>query len=109
MKLYVVRHGQTEWNYENRVCGVSDVKLTDKGEEQANELSKIINEKRIDIIFTSPLSRAVKTAEILSSAISKDLVIDRRLIEQDYGIFEGVYRDNNNFLVAKRHFPSKLS
>lgn len=109
MKLYVVRHGQTEWNYENRVCGVSDVQLTDKGKEQANELSKIINMKQIDIILTSPLSRAVKTAEILSSGISKDLIIDHRLIEQDYGVFEGAYRDNNNFLEAKRHFPSKLS
>ncbi|WP_158302103.1 histidine phosphatase family protein [Paenibacillus mesophilus] len=109
MKLFVVRHGQTEWNYENRVCGVSDVQLTDKGEEQANELSKIIKGKQIDFILTSPLSRAIKTAEILSRDTSKNLVVDNRLIERDYGAFEGANRDNTNFLEAKRHFSSKLS
>lgn len=109
MKLYVVRHGQTEWNYDNRVCGITDVQLTNKGEEQARELSKIIFEMQIDIILTSPLSRAVKTAGILSSAISKDPVIDHRLIQQDYGVFEGAFRDNKDFKEAKRHFPNKLS
>ncbi|WP_261300488.1 histidine phosphatase family protein [Paenibacillus andongensis] len=109
MKLYVVRHGQTEWNYENRVCGITDVQLTDKGEEQAKELSKIVYEKQIDIILTSPLSRAVKTAEILSRAINKDIVIDHRLVEQNYGEFEGTSRDNQNFKEAKRHFSNKLS
>ncbi|WP_056835361.1 histidine phosphatase family protein [Paenibacillus sp. Soil787] len=109
MKLYVVRHGQTEWNYENRVCGKTDVQLTDTGEKQAEELSKILHEKQINIIITSPLFRAVKTAEILSSAVSKDLVIDNRLIKQDYGVFEGINRDSENFKEAKRHFPIKLS
>ncbi len=109
LKLYVVRHGQTEWNHENRVCGRTDVQLTAKGEKQAEELSKILQLKQINIIITSPLSRAVKTAEILSSAINKDIIIDNRLIEQDYGVFEGINRDNENFKEAKRHFPIKLS
>lgn len=55
------------------------------------------------------MTRAVKTAEILSKAISKEIVIDRRLIEQNYGEFEGTYRRNENFKEAKRDFPSKLS
>jgi broad specificity phosphatase PhoE len=81
LKLYVVRHGQTEWNHENRVCGRTDVQLTAKGEEQAEELSKILHLKQINIIIRSPLSRAVKTAEILSKAINKKIVIDNRLME----------------------------
>ncbi|TCM85423.1 putative phosphoglycerate mutase [Paenibacillus sp. BK033] len=108
MKLYVVRHGQTEWNYENRVCGKTDVQLTDKGAKQAEQISKILHEKQIKIIITSPLTRAVKTAEIISKAISKNFVIENRLIEQDYGVFEGTKREDNNFKEAKRHFPSKL-
>ncbi|WP_156285534.1 histidine phosphatase family protein [Paenibacillus sp. NEAU-GSW1] len=109
MKIYVVRHGQTEWNYENRVCGITDIQLTKKGEEQAKKLSKIVCEKQIDIILTSPLVRAVKTAEILSKAIGKELVVDHRLIEQDYGVYEGTYRDNENFIKAKRQISSRLS
>lgn len=108
MNLYVVRHGQTEWNYENRVCGITEVELTDRGIEQAKELSKIIINKQIEIIISSPLSRAMKTAEIISEEISKDILIDNRLIEQNYGIFEGVVRDREDFQIAKKHFPSTL-
>ncbi|MEW9701865.1 histidine phosphatase family protein [Paenibacillus sp. SI8] len=109
MNLFIVRHGQTEWNYENRVCGITEVPLTNRGIEQAKELSKIIIGKKIDIIISSPLSRAIKTAEIISNVIGKDLIIDNRLIEQNYGVFEGVFRDNEHFKEAKKHFPSKLS
>ncbi|WP_082651945.1 histidine phosphatase family protein [Gorillibacterium timonense] len=109
MNLYVARHGQTEWNSENRVCGITEVQLTDRGIEQAKELSKIIIEKQIDIIISSPLSRAIKTAEIISREICKDILIDNRLIEQNYGVFEGVIRDREDFQIAKKHFPSRLS
>ena len=54
MKLYVARHGQTVWNAQNKVCGITDVELTEKGIEQAEELASILPED-IDIIVTSPL------------------------------------------------------
>lgn len=96
MVLYVVRHGQTEWNFENRVCGITEVQLTERGIEQAKELSQIVIEKQIDIIISSPLSRAMKTAEIISKEICRDILIDNRLIEQNYGIFDGVVRDSKS-------------
>ncbi|NJJ40485.1 histidine phosphatase family protein [Paenibacillus apii] len=108
MNLYIVRHGQTEWNYENRVCGITEVQLTNRGIEQAKELSKTIIGKQIDIIISSPLSRALKTAEIISNVISKEIIIDNRLIEQNYGVFEGVNRDSEDFKEAKKHFPNRL-
>jgi len=109
LNLYIARHGQTEWNYENRVCGITDAVLTNKGIEQAKELSKIIIGKQIDTIISSPLSRALTTAEIISNAIGKDFIIDNRLIEQNYGVFEGVSRESEDFKEAKKHFPNRLS
>ena len=64
--LYVARHGQTTWNAQNKVCGISDVDLTEKGIEQAKELAKKIKEIDIHIIITSPLKRTMQTAEIIS-------------------------------------------
>jgi probable phosphoglycerate mutase len=108
MKLYAARHGQTEWNSESRVCGISDINLTNKGIEQAKELSTKLIDHQIDIIFSSPLRRAKITAEIISNTIGKDYIIENRLIEQNYGFFEGVPRDMEEFKEAKKHFPSKL-
>ena len=53
MKLYVARHGQTVWNAQNKVCGITDVDLTEKGIEQAGQLAEIVPDD-IDMIITSP-------------------------------------------------------
>jgi broad specificity phosphatase PhoE len=108
MRLFVTRHGQTEWNSQNRVSGITDISLTDKGIEQAKKLSSHIIEYGIDMIITSPLIRAKITAEILSKATGKEIVVDSRLHEQNYGIFEGIQRDNEDFKFAKNQFAYKL-
>ena len=89
MKLYVARHGQTVWNAQNKVCGITDVELTEKGIEQAEELASILPED-IDIIVTSPLRRAVETSKILAGKNNIPICIEELLIEQNYGIYEGV-------------------
>ena len=66
MKLYVTRHGETTWNVEWRVSGVTDVELTDRGREQANGLARVLKNEKIDLIIVSPLKRARHTAEIIS-------------------------------------------
>ncbi|MBD0382873.1 histidine phosphatase family protein [Paenibacillus sedimenti] len=109
MSLYVVRHGETEWNYENRVCGTTDIRLTNRGIEQAKDLAQLLRKKQINIIISSPLCRALNTAEIISKEICTDYIVDQRLTEQDYGVFEGSPHDNKEFLEAKLHFANKLS
>lgn len=104
MKLYLTRHGQTEWNAENKVCGRTDIGLTEKGVGQADELGKMIAGKGIDLIISSPMIRALKTAEIAGSMNSIPVITDERLIEQNYGIYEGVDRNNEGFLNNKRCF-----
>lgn len=104
MKLFVARHGQTVWNAQNRVCGVTDVKLTEKGIEQAKELSDVVQNYNIDMVISSPLKRAIETSEIVADKNNIPFQIEELLIEQNYGIYEGVDRKNDSFLANKRNF-----
>lgn len=103
MKLYVARHGQTVWNAQNKVCGVTDAELTEKGIEQAEKLADIVPDN-IDVIITSPLRRAVETGRIVAAKNNIPLYIEELLIEQNYGIYEGVDRKDPRFLNNKRNF-----
>lgn len=97
MKLYITRHGQTTWNVDNKVCGVTDVELTDKGIAQAEALADIVLDKNIDIIISSPLKRALHTSNIIANKCGARIITDDRLREQNYGIYEGVDRTNDEF------------
>lgn len=107
MKLYVARHGQTVWNAQNRVCGYTDIDLTEKGIEQAQDLAQIVQQYNIDVIISSPLKRAVTTSKIIAEKCSLSIDVDERLIEQNYGIYEGVDRKNEDFLNNKKNFTYK--
>lgn len=105
--LYVARHGQTVWNAENKVCGITDVALTELGMAQAKELAAVVATKNVSLIISSPLKRAVETSKIVSNICNIPMETDERLIEQNYGIYEGVDRKNNDFLSNKRNFAFK--
>lgn len=83
MNIYLVRHGQTEANVNKLFNGRNEGNLTQFGIEQAKSLLDIIKNLNIDIIFSSPLKRAIQTAEILNLN-NKELIIDERLIERDF-------------------------
>ena len=102
MKLYVARHGETEWNRLNKVCGRTDSPLTDKGLQQAQLLAERLDSCSIDVIIASPLSRAQETARAVAERKHLPVLTDERLIEQDYGVYEGVQRDDRDFLNKKR-------
>ncbi|MBQ9140657.1 MAG: histidine phosphatase family protein [Lachnospiraceae bacterium] len=104
MRLYIARHGQTTWNAQNKVCGITDVELTEKGIEQANALAQVVATRDIELILTSPLKRAVETGRIVAEHCRIPMKIEERLIEQNYGIYEGVDRKNVDFLKNKRNF-----
>ena len=91
MKLYYVRHGEADWNVEKRLMGRADRPLTEKGELQARELAEKIKDIKVDIIIASPLKRAYRTAEIINEKLHKELIIDQRLLEREYGIYEGKF------------------
>jgi probable phosphoglycerate mutase len=104
MKLYVARHGQTQWNAENKVCGRTDLPLTETGIHQARALSEKAADLGIDLILTSPLDRAHTMARIIADRCGAEVKVEERLIEQDYGVFEGVDRQDPGFLANKRQF-----
>ncbi len=109
MNLYITRHGQTSWNAANKICGITDVDLTDKGLKQAEQLANQIfkDNKEIDLIISSPLKRARQTAEIIGNINSIKVITDDRLIEQNYGIYEGVDSKNIDFQNNKKNFAFK--
>lgn len=104
MKIYITRHGETPWNVVNKICGRTDVPLTDKGLEQARKLADRAGDRGIDLIIASPMVRAMTTARILSEAWDVPVISDSRLVEQDYGVYEGRDRSDPGFLANKRHF-----
>ena len=107
MKLYIARHGETAWNAENLVCGRTDLPLTERGMEQARLLAENAVGKGIEVIIASPLLRARQTAQAVSDAIGVPVEIDRRLIELDFGIFEGKSRKDPSFAYTRTQFPTR--
>ena len=104
-KVYFVRHGQSEWNVADKVCGATDIPLTAKGQEQAVLTGKAILSQGIkaDMILYSPLSRASETAKRISEMTGIPAVEEPRLIEQCFGKYEGISpRMHPDFQAAKK-------
>ena len=104
MKLYVARHGEIEWNAQDRVCGITDQELTAKGREQAQALAQSAAGRDIRVILSSPLKRARETAGAVAEKLNLEVEIEPRLIEQSYGVYEGADRFDQGFLHNKRQF-----
>jgi len=87
LNVYLLRHGQTEWNADgNRYCGRTDLPLTDKGVQQAQLVREQLKDISFKAIYSSPLQRAYGTAQIASGG--KEVIKDDRLIEADFGDWE---------------------
>lgn len=104
MRIFVARHGQTQWNAEKRVCGLTDLPLTEQGLQQAEALADALAEQPIHLIISSPMLRARQTANAVARKRNLPVMTDDRLTEQNYGIFEGVNRKDPGFLANKRQF-----
>ena len=87
--FYLVRHGESAWNAENRLCGRSDIPLSEAGRRQAMSLAERLKPIRFDAFYTSPLGRAFETARLIAEAVGLEPVPDQRLVELDYGLWEG--------------------
>jgi probable phosphoglycerate mutase len=87
--FFCLRHGATDWNREGRFQGRTDNPLCDEGIAQAFVAARRLQEHRIDQIVTSPLIRAVKTAQIVAATSAIPIAIDDGLAEPDFGYLEG--------------------
>ena len=104
--VYFVRHGQTVWNVENKICGATDIELTELGHRQAVETGEKILAEGIqaDEILYSPLVRAAETARHISEITKIPRRMEPRLREQNFGKWEGTSRHGAEFQKAKEDF-----
>ena len=100
MKIYVVRHGETDWNGK-KLQGRTDIDLNSNGIKQANDLKNNIGDKikDIDLIISSPLIRAKHTAEILSDG-RVPIIYNEKIIERAFGELEGMELGNDKNIVT---------
>ncbi len=95
MKLILVRHGETYWNEERRIQGGdSDIELNDTGLEQARKLAGFLENEPVAAILSSPLQRAIATAEVIASHHRLPVEIDQGLRELKVGELEGMSVSN---------------
>lgn len=89
MKVYIIRHGQTDWNKKGKIQGKTDIELNEEGIKQAEEAKRILKDYPIDMIVSSTLKRARKTAEIINEAKNVPIIFKEELEERGFGEFEG--------------------
>ncbi len=89
MKLITVRHGSSNANSSGVAAGWTDVELDDEGLEQAKKVGERLKDEKIDVIYSSDLKRASKTAEGIIKHHDCELILDKRIREQNKGKYEG--------------------
>ncbi|MCM1027309.1 MAG: histidine phosphatase family protein [Roseburia sp.] len=93
MRIYLMRHGETNWNHERRLQGQSDIPLNGRGIELAEKTAEGLKDIPFDAAFSSPLNRALTTARIVAEGRGIPVVTDDRLKEINFGAGEGTYFD----------------
>ena len=108
-KVYSTRHGETVWNVENKICGMTDSPLTERGRAQARALGQKVKAGgyAIDEILYSPLSRAADTAKAIADATGIPARCEPRLREQCFGKYEGTPRNGEKFRISKTCFADR--
>ena len=89
MKIYFVRHGETDWNKERKIQGQVDIPLNEFGRHLARETAKGLRDVPFDFCFTSPLGRARETAQIILQGRDVPILEDKRILEMNFGVLEG--------------------
>lgn len=88
MNLYVLRHGQTNYNLEGRFQGQINVNMNETGKEQVRRTSEQLKQIEFNKVFVSPLQRTIDTARIVTK---KKIIIEPRIVERSFGTLEGEY------------------
>lgn len=103
-KLYLFRHGETDWNTCQKMQGQADIPLNSTGIKQAKKCAEFLKDKGIEIIYSSPLSRAIKTAEALSNITGVKIKLDENLKEMNFGDYDGSKIDDAIATIGENTF-----
>ena len=91
-KVILIRHGETDWSYQKRYCGFTDIELNEKGRQQARRLLKRLSKEKIHKVYSSDMKRTLQFAKIVFKDLPAEELLDLR--EMNFGIFEGLtYKD----------------
>jgi len=102
-RLIIIRHGMTYWNSESRYQGHTDIELNSEGIAQAHALQRRLQDTRLDAVYSSDLSRAYKTAEIIAQPHGLAVSIAPGLKEINFGVWEGL-----NYNTLLKEYPQEL-
>lgn len=103
-RVFIVRHGETDYNVEHRWQGHLDVPLNHNGQQQAQLLAHYLQPETIDAIFASDLRRAYATAQAIAHSKGLSVIADSRLREINLGVFQGM----TNLQIEKAYPEDKL-
>lgn len=92
-KIYLIRHGESQWNVIRKIQGQKDISLTDKGVEQAKLIGDRLTKEKIDKIYSSDLERAYNTAKIIGNKIGINPIPKKDFREINFGVWEGLSND----------------
>jgi broad specificity phosphatase PhoE len=104
MKIYITRHGETQWNKEVRMQGWQDSNLTQKGIDNAKKLGESLKDIRFDYIYCSPLGRAVDTANYIRGNKDTEIIKIESLREMGFGAWEGMENEKIKELYPLQQF-----
>lgn len=104
MKLYFIRHGETVWNTQAKLQGKSDIPLNEKGVALARVTGEALADVPFAAIYSSPLKRALQTAQLVAGDRDIPIVTDRRLEEIGFGIWEGLSCHKDHYEIPSDSF-----
>jgi broad specificity phosphatase PhoE len=107
--VYIFRHGETDWNLQRRLQGMTDIPLNDTGREQALGLARNLKKLGIEIILTSDLVRAAETARMAAVWTRAPIVVDPGLRETNLGIAEGLPIDDVKSTLGEKDLERWMS
>lgn len=105
--IYLTRHGQTDWNALDKVMGNVNMPLNIIGVEQAKQVRDGLLNTKIDLIICSPLLRTKQTAEIINENRNIEVIYDDRILERDFGEFEGKSIQDFDFVTYWDYYEDK--
>lgn len=106
MKIYIMRHGETDWNIQKRLQGRTDIPLNENGRDLARITAEALKDVPFDLAVSSPLARALETAEIVIGDRNVPVLTDERLIEISFGDFEGMISGKENYEIPDTEFSN---
>lgn len=104
MKLYIIRHGETDWNVKRRFQGRSDIPLNEEGRRLARITSEALQDVPFTRIYTSPLKRAYETAMIIKGNRNIPIIEEPQIIEIGFGEYEGLCCGKDNYNIPDPEF-----